>query len=131
MTKTTRKNRKYDVISVEPKWWRTWNYSKYSSFSPLNKTQSQEKSKMLFDGINSLLFHPLNIVHVQFAFPFVECHRIKECHVKACDKSGYPVQGVDGPLLDSYRGSRNPKDNSVGTWNVDGEILRQHSLSLK
>ncbi|XP_067023571.1 ceramide kinase-like isoform X2 [Acropora muricata] len=67
----------------------------------------------------------------QFAFPFVECHRIKECHVKACDKSGYPVQGVDGPLLDSYRGSRNPKDNSVGTWNVDGEILRQHSLSLR
>lgn len=67
----------------------------------------------------------------QFAFPFVECHRIKECHVKACDKSGYPVQGVDGPLLDSYRGSRNPKDKSVGTWNVDGEILRQHSLSLK
>ncbi|XP_068714957.1 ceramide kinase-like isoform X3 [Montipora foliosa] len=67
----------------------------------------------------------------QFAFPFVECHRVKECHVKACDKSGYPVQGSDGPLLDTYLGSRNPKDSSVGTWNVDGEILRQHSLSLR
>ena len=49
----------------------------------------------------------------------------------ACNKSGVPVQGVDGPLLDSYRVSRNPKDSSVGTWNVDGEVLRQHSLSFR
>ena len=49
----------------------------------------------------------------------------------ACNKSGVPVQGADGPLLDSYRGSRISKDRSVGTWNVDGEILRQHSLSLR
>ena len=76
-------------------------------------------------------FFFLNVVSFQFAFPFVECHRVKECHVKACDKSGYPVQGSDGPLLDTYQGSRNPKDSSVGTWNVDGEILRQHSLSVR
>lgn len=67
----------------------------------------------------------------QFALPFVECHRIKECHVHACNKAGVPVQGADGPLLDSYLVSRNPKDRSVGTWNVDGEILRQRSLSLR
>ncbi|CAH3180695.1 unnamed protein product [Porites lobata] len=67
----------------------------------------------------------------QFAFDFVECHRIKECYVQAQDKSGVPVQGADGPLLDSYRVSRNPKDRSVGIWNVDGELLRQPSLSLR
>ena len=49
----------------------------------------------------------------------------------ACHKSGVPVQGADGPLLDSYRETRNLKDRSVGTWNVDGEILRQPSLSLR
>ena len=71
--------------------------------------------------------------HPQFAFDFVECHRIKECYVQAQDKSGVPVQGADGPLLDSYRVSRNPKDRSVtvGIWNVDGELLRQPSLSLR
>ena len=41
------------------------------------------------------------------------------------------MQGADGPLLDSYRVSRNPKDRSVGIWNVDGELLRQPSLSLR
>lgn len=51
--------------------------------------------------------------------------------MQAQDKSGVPVQGADGPLLDSYRVSRNPKDRSVGIWNVDGELLRQPSLSLR
>ena len=41
------------------------------------------------------------------------------------------MQGADGSLLDSYRVSRSAKDRSVGTWNVDGEVLRQHSLSLR
>lgn len=69
----------------------------------------------------------------QFAFGFIETHRVKECHIRACDKSGVPVSGTDSPLLGgSYRARRNHKERRpVGVWNVDGEVLRQASLSLR
>nr|XP_058960896.1 ceramide kinase-like isoform X3 [Pocillopora verrucosa] len=68
----------------------------------------------------------------QFAFGFIETHRVKECHIHACDKSGVPVSGTDSLLHGgSYRGRRNPKEQPVGVWNVDGEVLRQASLSLR
>ncbi|XP_020611928.1 ceramide kinase-like [Orbicella faveolata] len=67
----------------------------------------------------------------QFALDFVETHRIKECHVSAYRKSGRPVHGTDSPLLSSYQARPNSKDRPVGVWNVDGEVLRQASLSLR
>ena len=71
-------------------------------------------------------FHSL-----QFVFDFVETHRIKECHVSACTSSGVPVHGTDSPPLPSYGRRRKSKDRPVGVWNVDGEVLRQASLSLR
>ena len=75
------------------------------------------------------VIYPLSL---QFAFGFIETHRVKECHIHACDKSGVPVSGTDSLLHGgSYRRRRNPKEQPVGVWNVDGEVLRQASLSLR
>ena len=41
------------------------------------------------------------------------------------------MHGNDSPLLSSYRARPNSKDRPVGVWNVDGEVLRQASLSLR
>lgn len=81
----------------------------------------------LWHGINNVI----HFASLQFAFDFVETHRVKECHVSACTKSGIPVHGTDSPLLGSYRTRQNSKDRPVGVWNVDGEVLRQASLSLR
>ena len=75
--------------------------------------------------------HVFHFPFLQFALDFVETHRIKECHVNASYKSGYPVRGTDSPLLSSYRARPNSKGRPVGVWNVDGEVLRQAALSLR
>ena len=83
---------------------------------------------------NSILWifaHVIHFLPLQFALDFVETHRVKECHVSAGCKSGRPVHGTDSPLLSSYRTRPNSKDRPVGVWNVDGEVLRQASLSLR
>ena len=41
------------------------------------------------------------------------------------------MHDTDSPLLGSYRTRPNSKDRPVGVWNVDGEVLRQASLSLR
>lgn len=86
---------------------------------------------MLFDGINLLLFPPLNIVHVQFAFPFVECHRIEECTWKPVIRVNTPCTVLTDLSWIVTEEVAIPKDKSVGTWNVDGEILRQQTLLLR
>lgn len=78
-----------------------------------------------------IFHHVFHFPSLQFALDFVETHRIKECHVSACHNSGRPVYGTDSPLLSSYRTQPNSKDRPVGVWNVDGEVLRQASLSLR
>lgn len=78
-----------------------------------------------------IFHHVIHFPSLQFALDFVETHRIKECHVSACCKSGRPVHGTDSPLLSSYRRRPDSKQRPVGVWNVDGEVLRQASLSLR
>ena len=77
------------------------------------------------------IFAHVHFLSLQFALDFVETHRIKECHVSASCKSGRLLHGTDSPLLSSYRARPNSKDRPVGVWNVDGEVLRQASLSLR
>jgi len=82
-------------------------------------------------SILQIFDHVIHFSSLQFALDFVETHRIKECHVSAYRKSGRPVHGTDSPLLSSYQARPNSKDRPVGVWNVDGEVLRQASLSLR
>ena len=83
------------------------------------------------NSISWIFDHGIHVSSLQFALDFVETHRIKECHVNASYKSGHPVHGTDSPLLSSYRARPNSKDRPVGVWNVDGEVLRQATLSLR
>lgn len=102
--------------------------------SALSITKEKLTVKMFPCEINTILQIFRHVIHfpsLQFALDFVETHRIKECHVSACCKSGRPVQGTDSPLLSSYRRRPDSKQRPVGVWNVDGEVLRQASLSLR
>lgn len=67
----------------------------------------------------------------QFEFDFVETHRVRECHIRACSASEPEDAGNNGAECEKKitpETATGRKDRSVGVWNADGELLRKSAL---
>lgn len=72
---------------------------------------------------------------LQFDFDFVDVSRVEQCHIRAITEYQQKHQDEDSVTTPLSNNASLPtsvsKDRSVGTWNVDGEILNELSVLVR